>query len=212
MLHSGNLDFFFPGKTAVLTQARKLGDDLEARKADLAASTQAAIVDVLVKKSLTALQETGLQRIVVAGGVGANRLREQLDAACAKRRVQCALPRTAPVHRQRRHDRPGRRHAPAGRAARGGVRLRLRCQATLALERYSERVNRRGADQQLPRKGRPAALVASPFPAIAERRGKARSATGGCYVFLTRSSSSTMRHTAPTVMSAVGQVERREFF
>ena len=94
LLHSGNLDFSFAGlKTAVLTQARKLGDDLEARKADLAASTQAAIVEVLVKKSLTALQETGLQRIVVAGGVGANRqLREQLDAACAKRRVRVHYP------------------------------------------------------------------------------------------------------------------------
>ena len=94
LLHSGNLDFSFAGlKTAVLTQARKLGGDLEARKADLAASTQAAIVDVLVKKSLTALQETGLQRIVVAGGVGANRqLREQLDAACAKRRVRVHYP------------------------------------------------------------------------------------------------------------------------
>ncbi|MBI3100749.1 MAG: tRNA (adenosine(37)-N6)-threonylcarbamoyltransferase complex transferase subunit TsaD [Burkholderiales bacterium] len=94
LLHSGNLDFSFAGlKTAVLTQARKLGDTLEARKADLAASTQAAIVEVLVKKSLTALQETGLQRIVVAGGVGANRLlREQLDAACAKRRVRVHYP------------------------------------------------------------------------------------------------------------------------
>jgi N6-L-threonylcarbamoyladenine synthase len=94
LLHSGNLDFSFAGlKTAVLTQARKLGDELEARKADLAASTQAAIVEVLVKKSLTALQETGLQRIVVAGGVGANRLlREQLDAACAKRRVRVHYP------------------------------------------------------------------------------------------------------------------------
>ena len=94
LLHSGNLDFSFAGlKTAVLTQARKLGADLEARKADLAASTQAAIVDVLVKKSLTALKETGLQRIVVAGGVGANRqLREQLDAACAKLGVRVHYP------------------------------------------------------------------------------------------------------------------------
>ena len=91
---SGNLDFSFAGlKTAVLTQARKLGDELEARKADLAASTQAAIVEVLVKKSLTALKETGLRRIVVAGGVGANRqLREQLDAACAKQRVRVHYP------------------------------------------------------------------------------------------------------------------------
>ena len=94
LLHSGNLDFSFAGlKTAVLTQARKLGDELEARKADLAASTQAAIVEVLVKKSLTALKETGLRRIVVAGGVGANRqLREQLDAACAKQRVRVHYP------------------------------------------------------------------------------------------------------------------------
>ena len=94
LLHSGNLDFSFAGlKTAVLTQARKLGDDLEARKADLAASTEAAIVDVLVKKSLTALRETGLKRIVVAGGVGANQLlRAQLDAACAKLGVRVHYP------------------------------------------------------------------------------------------------------------------------
>jgi N6-L-threonylcarbamoyladenine synthase len=94
LLHSGNLDFSFAGlKTAVLTQANKLGAELEARKADLAASTQAAIVEVLVKKSLTALDETGLKRLVVAGGVGANRkLREQLNAACAKRKVRVHYP------------------------------------------------------------------------------------------------------------------------
>jgi N6-L-threonylcarbamoyladenine synthase len=85
LLHSGNLDFSFAGlKTAVLTQAQRLGDELEVRKADLAASTQAAIVDVLVKKSLAALDQTGMKRLVVAGGVGANKLlREQLNAACA---------------------------------------------------------------------------------------------------------------------------------
>jgi len=94
LLHSGNLDFSFAGlKTAVLTQAKKLGDDLEARKADLAASTQAAIVDVLVKKSLTALKETGLRRLVVAGGVGANRLlREQLNAACQRQQIRVHYP------------------------------------------------------------------------------------------------------------------------
>jgi N6-L-threonylcarbamoyladenine synthase len=94
LLHSGDLDFSFAGlKTAVLTQAKKLGDDLEARKADLAASTQAAIVEVLVKKSLMALDRSGLKRIVVAGGVGANRLlRSELDAACAKRRVRVHYP------------------------------------------------------------------------------------------------------------------------
>jgi N6-L-threonylcarbamoyladenine synthase len=94
LLHSGDLDFSFAGlKTAVLTQVNKLGGQLEARKADLAASTEAAIVEVLVKKSLAALERSGLQRIVVAGGVGANRrLREQLDAACARRGVRVHYP------------------------------------------------------------------------------------------------------------------------
>ncbi|MDR6886936.1 MULTISPECIES: tRNA (adenosine(37)-N6)-threonylcarbamoyltransferase complex transferase subunit TsaD [Variovorax] len=94
LLHSGDLDFSFAGlKTAVLTQAKKLGDGLEAAKADLAASTQAAIVEVLLKKSLAALGQTGLKRLVVAGGVGANRsLREQLNAACARRGVRVHYP------------------------------------------------------------------------------------------------------------------------
>ena len=94
LLHSGDLDFSFAGlKTAVLTQAKKLGDQLDVRKADLAASTQAAIVEVLLKKSLAALDQTGLKRLVVAGGVGANKnLREQLNAACAKRKVRVHYP------------------------------------------------------------------------------------------------------------------------
>ena len=94
LLHSGDLDFSFAGlKTAVLTQAKKLGDTLEARKADLAASTQAAFVDVLVKKTLNALKETGMKRVVVAGGVGANRLlREQLNEACHKRGIRVHYP------------------------------------------------------------------------------------------------------------------------
>jgi len=94
LLHSGDLDFSFAGlKTAVLTQAKKLGDELESRKSDLAASTQAAIVEVLLKKSIGAIEQTGLNRLVVAGGVGANRsLREQLNAACAKRGVRVHYP------------------------------------------------------------------------------------------------------------------------
>jgi N6-L-threonylcarbamoyladenine synthase len=94
LLHSGNLDFSFAGlKTAVMTQAKKLGDDLDKHKADLSASTEAAIVEVLLKKSLSALQDTGLDRLVVAGGVGANRhLRAQLNAASAKRGVRVHYP------------------------------------------------------------------------------------------------------------------------
>ncbi|MEY4099030.1 MAG: hypothetical protein RL300_201 [Pseudomonadota bacterium] len=102
LLHSDNLDFSFAGlKTAVMVQAKKLamaqGCAVEALPApvlaDLAASTQAAIVDVLVKKSMAALGGTGLKRLVVAGGVGANRsLREQLNQNCARRGVRVHYP------------------------------------------------------------------------------------------------------------------------
>jgi N6-L-threonylcarbamoyladenine synthase len=98
LLHSGDLDFSFSGlKTAVLTAINRLGPTpTEQQRADLAASTQAAICDVLVKKSLRALQETKLSRLVVAGGVGANtRLREQLDAAAARRGLRVHYPELA---------------------------------------------------------------------------------------------------------------------
>ena len=94
LLHSGNLDFSFAGlKTAVLTQSKKLGAELESRKADLAASTQAAIVEVLVKKSMSAMAQTRLNRLVVAGGVGANALlRSQLNAVCQQRGIRVHYP------------------------------------------------------------------------------------------------------------------------
>jgi N6-L-threonylcarbamoyladenine synthase len=102
LLHSGNLDFSFAGlKTAVMVQAKKLaqaqGCAVQALPAgtlaDLAASTEAAIVEVLVKKSLSALAESGLKRLVVAGGVGANRrLREQLGLVCARQRLRVHYP------------------------------------------------------------------------------------------------------------------------
>lgn len=99
LLHSGNLDFSFAGlKTAVRTQVLKLGNGVgsavcEQDRANVAASTQEAIVDVLVRKSLAALRETGLRRIVVAGGVGANlKLRERLNADCAQRQIRVHYP------------------------------------------------------------------------------------------------------------------------
>jgi N6-L-threonylcarbamoyladenine synthase len=98
LLHSANLDFSFAGlKTAVRTQMHKLGINVcEQDKAHLAAATQQAIVDVLVHKSVAALKQTGLKRLVVAGGVGANvRLREQLDAECAKRQSRVHYPELA---------------------------------------------------------------------------------------------------------------------
>ena len=65
----------------------------DATKRDLAASIQAAITEVLIKKSLKAVQLSGLKRLVVAGGVGANRsLREQLNTACAKAGIRVHYP------------------------------------------------------------------------------------------------------------------------
>jgi len=98
LLHSGNLDFSFAGlKTAVRTQVLKLGSNVcEQDKANLAAATQQAIVDVLVRKSVQALRDTGLKRIVVAGGVGANALlREQLNHECTKRQLRVHYPELA---------------------------------------------------------------------------------------------------------------------
>ena len=103
LLHSGDLDFSFAGlKTAVLTTVKKqlaqhdVGTVAQLPPqvvADVAASTQAAIVEVLVKKVLLALKSTGLKRVVVAGGVGANRLlRAQLDQACARRQIRVHYP------------------------------------------------------------------------------------------------------------------------
>ncbi|MDA0189883.1 MAG: tRNA (adenosine(37)-N6)-threonylcarbamoyltransferase complex transferase subunit TsaD [Proteobacteria bacterium] len=97
MLGSGDLDFSFSGlKTAVLVLARQLagGGVLDAQQqADLARAFQDAIVEVLVRKSLRAVKECGLQQLVVAGGVGANReLRRQLDARAARARVSVFYP------------------------------------------------------------------------------------------------------------------------
>ncbi len=81
MLHSGDLNFSFSGlKTAVLTLVRKHEITPQTR-ADIALAFQEAAVDVLTKKSLSALAQTGFKQLVVAGGVGANRqLREELTA------------------------------------------------------------------------------------------------------------------------------------
>jgi N6-L-threonylcarbamoyladenine synthase len=91
MLASGDLEFSFSGlKTAVLTLVKKEGLD---EKADIAAGFQAAVVDVLAGKCLAALKHSGLKRLVVAGGVGANRaLRERLDAEATQRHFTVYYP------------------------------------------------------------------------------------------------------------------------
>jgi N6-L-threonylcarbamoyladenine synthase len=77
------LDFSFSGvKTALLYAVRGLGDDAEARKADLAASYQRAIVRALVERTHAAAEQEGLDTIAVVGGVAANsELRESLPGA-----------------------------------------------------------------------------------------------------------------------------------
>ena len=89
----GDLNFSFSGlKTAVvvLTRARALD---EQTRSDVAAAFQEAVADVLVAKSLAALRRTGLSRLVVAGGVGANvRLRALLDAAAARDKFSVFYP------------------------------------------------------------------------------------------------------------------------
>jgi N6-L-threonylcarbamoyladenine synthase len=92
MLHSGDLDFSFSGlKTAVLTLVKQSSDDEqqipdEQTRADIACAVQEAIVDVLARKALAALAQTGLEQLVVAGGVGANQLlRSRLTEGIAKR-------------------------------------------------------------------------------------------------------------------------------
>lgn len=94
MLHSGNLDFSFSGlKTAVLTAVNEAAD-LQACKADIARGFQDAVVEVLTAKCMAALAQSGLRRLVVSGGVGANKqLRAGLDAAAKMRDVEVYYPR-----------------------------------------------------------------------------------------------------------------------
>ena len=85
MLHSGDLDFSFSGlKTAVVTLVK--GRELDARmRADIAAEFEAAIVDVLIAKSISALERCAVAHLVVAGGVGANaELRTRLHTAASR--------------------------------------------------------------------------------------------------------------------------------
>ncbi len=95
MLHSKDLNFSFSGlKTAVLTVVKNQQSNIcEQDKANIARGFVDAIVDVLVAKCLKALKETHLKRLVIAGGVGANRqLREALNAAAQKKRFRVFYP------------------------------------------------------------------------------------------------------------------------
>lgn len=96
----GRMEFSFSGlKTAVLYACH--GQDVSRatppppgpKRANLAASFQAAVVDALTLKCKQALRKTGLERLAVGGGVSANRvLRAALVAMCAKERVELFIP------------------------------------------------------------------------------------------------------------------------
>ncbi|HEY2336595.1 MAG TPA: tRNA (adenosine(37)-N6)-threonylcarbamoyltransferase complex transferase subunit TsaD [Burkholderiales bacterium] len=90
MIDSADLDFSFSGlKTAVLTTLKNQNP----AHADLARAFVDAVVDVLVAKCVRAMERTGLSRLVVAGGVGANRqLRAALDGRAASSRFRVFYP------------------------------------------------------------------------------------------------------------------------
>jgi len=96
MLEADSLDFSFSGiKTAVLYHVHGPGktsgglESLSAKEiADIAASFQQAVIDVLVRKTMLAVQGTGLKCVVLGGGVAANSgLRRELATACEERRI-----------------------------------------------------------------------------------------------------------------------------
>ena len=126
MEDSGDLDFSMSGlKTAVLRYVkaeRAAGRDLDVP--DLAASFQEAIVDVQVTKTLEAARRTGVERVLLGGGVVANtRLRERLRRRRLGGRPRGARPAARAVHGQRGDGRvPGRRPPRTGRPRRVGHR------------------------------------------------------------------------------------------
>jgi tRNA N6-adenosine threonylcarbamoyltransferase len=98
MLDRAGLEFSFSGlKTAValaVKDQQRDGAMPDDTRADIAASAQEAIVDTLVAKTLRALDQTGYEALVVAGGVGANRLlRDRLSAAVARGGARVYYPR-----------------------------------------------------------------------------------------------------------------------
>ena len=87
-----NLDFSFSGiKTAVINIAHKERDKLN--KADLACSFEQTVTDELIENCMKAMKQLNTNKVVLAGGVSANRvLREKLEKACKERKYECYLP------------------------------------------------------------------------------------------------------------------------
>jgi len=96
ILARGSLEFSFSGlKTAVLGEVKSLGGERPgaAFVRDVSASFQEAVVDVLVKKAVWALEKTGAGGLVVAGGVACNsRLRQRLRETAGKEGFRLFIP------------------------------------------------------------------------------------------------------------------------
>jgi N6-L-threonylcarbamoyladenine synthase len=95
LINSGDLNFSFSGlKTAVLTLVNQHQPLTEQVKADIAWAFEEAVTEVLTQKCMRALRDTGLDQLVVSGGVGANlKLREKLSAATKRKLCQVHYPR-----------------------------------------------------------------------------------------------------------------------
>lgn len=95
LLNSGDLNFSFSGlKTSVLTLANQHQPLDDTTKADIAWEFQEAVTEVLSTKCMSALRETGLDNLIVSGGVGANaKLREKLNAATKRKLCKVSYPR-----------------------------------------------------------------------------------------------------------------------
>ena len=94
LLHSNGLDFSFSGlKTAVLYLVRKQKKLTKEIKADIAYAFEDSITDVLVKKTVQALKQEGLKRVIISGGVGANKtLRKKIIAECNQNEFEYFFP------------------------------------------------------------------------------------------------------------------------
>ena len=95
MLNSGDLNFSFSGlKTAVLTLVNQHQPLTSEMQADIAWEFQESVTEILTTKCMAALRETGLDNLIVSGGVGANlRLRERLNAATQRKLCKVSYPR-----------------------------------------------------------------------------------------------------------------------
>lgn len=95
-LERGSYDFSFSGlKSAVLNyinRAKMMGEEIN--RADVAASFQSAVVEVLVEKAVRACKATGVNRLAMAGGVSANTyLRKRMSEECDKANIELCVPK-----------------------------------------------------------------------------------------------------------------------